>query len=197
MNSKSNGKSKKKVEKIKKEEEEKVLELNLENKEELDEKEFEKAKQKYEERIKLPFDIKKEIYIKILKELIIPVVMIVLFAMTYILKDTLNYVLINICIAVLGILSIGIYEVSYRKSNEEYFVKGLELNVLTYVYIIFSNTLIQARLNLKNMLIYALVIFVYYVIKSVIIYRIEKKKYIKNFIDTKEIVKDSRKKYIV
>ena len=151
----------------------------------------------YEERIKLPFDIKKEIYIKILKELIIPVVMIVLFAMTYILKDTLNYVLINICIAVLGILSIGIYEVSYRKSNEEYFVKGLELNVLTYVYIIFSNTLIQARLNLKNMLIYALVIFVYYVIKSVIIYRIEKKKYIKNFIDTKEIVKDSRKKYIV
>ena len=191
MNSKSNGKSKKKVEKIKKEEEEKVLELNLENKEELDEKEFEKAKQKYEERIKLPFDIKKEIYIKILKELIIPVVMIVLFAMTYILKDTLNYVLINICIAVL------IYEVSYRKSNEEYFVKGLELNVLTYVYIIFSNTLIQARLNLKNMLIYALVIFVYYVIKGVIIYGIEKKKYIKNFIDTKEIVKDSRKKYIV
>ena len=48
MNSKSNGKSKKKVEKIKKEEEEKVLELNLENKEELDEKEFEKAKQKYD-----------------------------------------------------------------------------------------------------------------------------------------------------
>ena len=55
----------------------------------------------------------------------------------------------------------------------------------------------QARLDFKSMLIYALVIFVYYVIKSVIIYGIEKKKYIQKFIDTKDIVKDSRKKYIV
>ena len=116
---------------------------------------------------------------------------------TYILKDVLNFITINIFVVILGTLSIVIYEASYRKSKEEYFIKGLEVNVLTYIYIVFSNTLIQARLNIKSMIIYALIIFVYYVIKSIVIYGIEKKKYIQNFIDTKDIVKDSRKKYIV
>lgn len=177
--------------------EEEILKLEIENSEEIDEKEFEKAKRKYEERMKLPFGVKKGIYVKILKELIIPVVMVVLFTLTYILKEVLNFITINIFVVILGTLSIVIYEFSYRKSKEEYFIKGLEVNVLTYIYIIFSNTLMQARLDFKSMLIYALIIFVYYVIKSVIIYGIEKKKYIQKFIDTKDIVKDSRKKYIV
>ena len=194
--------SKKKKGKIVKEEkdnkqEEEILKLEIENSEEIDEKEFEKAKRKYEERMKLPFGVKKGIYVKILKELIIPVVMVVLFTLTYILKEVLNFITINVFVVILGTLSIAIYEFSYRKSKEEYFIKGLEVNVLTYIYIIFSNTLMQARLDFKSMLIYALVIFVYYVIKSVIIYGIEKKKYIQKFIDTKDIVKDSRKKYIV
>ena len=177
--------------------EEEILKLEIENSEEIDEKEFEKAKRKYEERMKLPFGVKKGIYVKILKELIIPVVMVVLFTLTYILKEVLNFITINVFVVILGTLSIAIYEFSYRKSKEEYFIKGLEVNVLTYIYIIFSNTLMQARLDFKSMLIYALVIFVNYVIKSVIIYGIEKKKYIQKFIDTKDIVKDSRKKYIV
>ena len=177
--------------------EEEILKLEIENSEEIDEKEFEKAKRKYEERMKLPFGVKKGIYVKILKELIIPVVMVVLFTLTYILKEVLNFITINVFVLILGTLSIAIYEFSYRKSKEEYFIKGLEVNVLTYIYIIFSNTLIQERLDFKSMLIYALVIFVYYVIKSVIIYGIEKKKYIQKFIDTKDIVKDSRKKYIL
>ena len=185
------------IEKKDKKQEEEILKLEIENSEEIDEKEFEKAKRKYEERMKLPFGIKKGIYVKILKELIIPVVMVVLFTLTYILKEVLNFITINVFVLILGTLSIAIYEFSYRKSKEEYFIKGLEVNVLTYIYIIFSNTLMQARLDFKSMLIYALVIFVYYVIKSVIIYGIEKKKYIQKFIDTKDIVKDSRKKYIV
>ena len=193
--------NKKKGKKVKEEkdnkQEEQILKLEIENSEEIDEKEFEKAKRKYEERMKLPFGIKKGIYVKILKELIIPVVMVVLFTLTYILKEVLNFITINVFVLILGTLSIAIYEFSYRKSKEEYFIKGLEVNVLTYIYIIFSNTLMQARLDFKSMLIYALVIFVYYVIKSVIIYGIEKKRYIQKFIDTKDIVKDSRKKYIV
>ena len=193
--------NKKKGKKVKEEkdnkQEEQILKLEIENSEEIDEKEFEKAKRKYEERMKLPFGVKKGIYVKILKELIIPVVMVVLFTLTYILKEVLNFITINIFVVILGTLSIVIYEFSYRKSKEEYFIKGLEVNILTYIYIIFSNTLMQARLDFKSMLIYALVIFVYYVIKSVIIYGIEKKKYIQKFIDTKDIVKDSRKKYIL
>lgn len=193
----SNKKKGKIVKEEKDNKQEEILKLEIENSEEIDEKEFEKAKRKYEERMKLPFGIKKGIYVKILKELIIPVVMVVLFTLTYILKEVLNFITINVFVLILGTLSIAIYEFSYRKSKEEYFIKGLEVNVLTYIYIIFSNTLIQARLDFKSMLIYALVIFVYYVIKSVIIYGIEKKKYIQKFIDTKDIVKDSRKKYIL
>lgn len=193
----SNKKKGKIVKEEKDNKQEEILKLEIENSEEIDEKEFEKAKRKYEERMKLPFGIKKGIYVKILKELIIPVVMVVLFTLTYILKEVLNFITINVFVVILGTLSIAIYEFSYRKSKEEYFIKGLEVNVLTYIYIIFSNTLMQARLDFKSMLIYALVIFVYYVIKSVIIYGIEKKKYIQKFIDTKDIVKDSRKKYIV
>ena len=195
MSNKKKGKIVKEEKDNKKEEQ--ILKLEIENSEEIDEKEFEKAKRKYEERMKLPFGVKKGIYVKILKELIIPVVMVVLFTLTYILKEVLNFITINVFVVILGTLSIAIYEFSYRKSKEEYFIKGLEVNVLTYIYIIFSNTLMQARLDFKSMLIYALVIFVYYVIKSVIIYGIEKKKYIQKFIDTKDIVKDSRKKYIV
>ena len=193
----SNKKKGKKVKEEKDNKQEEILKLEIENSEEIDEKEFEKAKRKYEERMKWPFGVKKGIYVKILKELIIPVVMVVLFTLTYILKEVLNFITINVFVVILGTLSIAIYEFSYRKSKEEYFIKGLEVNVLTYIYIIFSNTLMQARLDFKSMLIYALVIFVYYVIKSVIIYGIEKKKYIQKFIDTKDIVKDSRKKYIV
>ena len=193
----SNKKKGKIVKEEKDNKQEEILKLEIENSEEIDEKEFEKAKRKYEEKMKLPFGIKKGIYVKILKELIIPVVMVVLFTLTYILKEVLNFITINVFVLILGTLSIAIYEFSYRKSKEEYFIKGLEVNVLTYIYIIFSNTLMQARLDFKSMLIYALVIFVYYVIKSVIIYGIEKKKYIQKFIDTKDIVKDSRKKYIV
>ena len=193
----SNKKKGKIVKEEKDNKQEEILKLEIENSEEIDEKEIEKAKRKYEERMKLPFGIKKGIYVKILKELIIPVVMVVLFTLTYILKEVLNFITINVFVLILGTLSIAIYEFSYRKSKEEYFIKGLEVNVLTYIYIIFSNTLMQARLDFKSMLIYALVIFVYYVIKSVIIYGIEKKKYIQKFIDTKDIVKDSRKKYIV
>lgn len=193
----SNKKKGKIVKEEKDNKQEEILKLEIENSEEIDEKEFEKAKRKYEERMKLPFGIKKGIYVKILKELIIPVVMVVLFTLTYILKEVLNFITINVFVLILGTLSIAIYEFSYRKSKEGYFIKGLEVNVLTYIYIIFSNTLMQARLDFKSMLIYALVIFVYYVIKSVIIYGIEKKKYIQKFIDTKDIVKDSRKKYIV
>ena len=193
----SNKKKGKIVKEEKDNKQEEILKLEIENSEEIDEKEFEKAKRKYEERMKLPFGVKKGIYVKILKELIIPVVMVVLFTLTYILKEVLNFITINVFVLILGTLSIAIYEFSYRKSKEEYFIKGLEVNVLIYIYIIFSNTLMQARLDFKSMLIYALVIFVYYVIKSVIIYGIEKKKYIQKFIDTKDIVKDSRKKYIV
>ena len=193
----SNKKKGKIVKEEKDNKQEEILKLEIENSEEINEKEFEKAKRKYEERMKLPFGIKKGIYVKILKELIIPVVMVVLFTLTYILKEVLNFITINVFVLILGTLSIAIYEFSYRKSKEEYFIKGLEVNVLTYIYIIFSNTLMQARLDFKSMLIYALVIFVYYVIKSVIIYGIEKKKYIQKFIDTKDIVKDSRKKYIL
>lgn len=193
----SNKKKGKIVKEEKDNKQEEILKLEIENSEEIDEKEFEKAKRKYEERMKLPFGIKKGIYVKILKELIIPVVMVVLFTLTYILKEVLNFITINVFVLILGTLSIAIYEFSYRKSKEEYFIKGLEVNVLTYIYIVFSNTLIQARLNIKSMIIYALIIFVYYVIKSIVIYGIEKKKYIQNFIDTKDIVKDSRKKYIV
>ena len=193
----SNKKKGKIVKEEKDNKQEEILKLEIENSEEIDEKEFEKAKRKYEERMKLPFGVKKGIYVKILKELIIPVVMVVLFTLTYILKEVLNFITINVFVVILGTLSIAIYEFSYRKSKEEYFIKGLEVNVLTYIYIIFSNTLMQARLDFKSMLIYALVIFVYYVIKSVIIYGIEKKKYIQKFIDTKDIVKDSRKKYIL
>lgn len=193
----SNKKKGKIVKEEKDNKQEEILKLEIENSEEIDEKEFEKAKRKYEERMKLPFGVKKDIYVKILKELIIPVVMVVLFTLTYILKEVLNFITINVFVLILGTLSIAIYEFSYRKSKEEYFIKGLEVNVLTYIYIIFSNTLMQARLDFKSMLIYALVIFVYYVIKSVIIYGIEKKRYIQKFIDTKDIVKDSRKKYIV
>ena len=193
----SNKKKGKIVKEEKDNKQEEILKLEIENSEEIDEKEFEKAKRKYEDRMKLPFGVKKGIYVKILKELIIPVVMVVLFTLTYILKEVLNFITINVFVVILVTLSIAIYEFSYRKSKEEYFIKGLEVNVLTYIYIIFSTTLMQARLDFKSMLIYALVIFVYYVIKSVIIYGIEKKKYIQKFIDTKDIVKDSRKKYIV
>ena len=140
-------------------EKEELLDLDIEKEEDLDEKELENAKKAYEKRIKIPFDIKKMIGFKILKELIIPVIMCILFAITYVLKDVLNFMTINIFVVILGTLSIAVYELSYRRSKEEYFIKGLEINVLTYVYIVFSNTLIQARLDKKSMFVYALVIF--------------------------------------
>ena len=89
------------------------------------------------------------------------------------------------------ILSIIIFEVSYKKDNDEIALNGIEFLVLSIYSLLIQY--IPKRLKIdENM--YALagtyIFLIYYGIKNIIIYTKEKKKELDNLSDIKEIVKD-------
>lgn len=130
------------------------------------------------------------------KELLIPLALLVIMSATYILKDVFNSIIMNIITVVLSISSIVIYEKSYRQSSEGLFLKGLELNVITFVYILFANKLLQGFQTIQETIFYWSVFGIYYIIKCVVIYEMERKKQIQSMISVKELTKDNRRKYI-
>lgn len=89
------------------------------------------------------------------------------------------------------ILSIIIFEVSYKKDNDEIALNGIEILILS-IYLLLIQY-IPKRLKIdENM--YTLsgtyIFLIYYGIKNIIIYTKEKKKELDNLSDIKEIVKD-------
>ena len=89
------------------------------------------------------------------------------------------------------ILSIIIFEVSYKKDNDEIALNGIEILILS-IYLLLIQY-IPKRLKIdENMYTLAgtYIFLIYYGIKNIIIYTKEKKKELDNLSDIKEIVKD-------
>ncbi|MGP1608602.1 MAG: hypothetical protein ACTTGJ_01995 [Clostridium sp.] len=178
-----------------------------EKQKEQEEKEFELAKKEYSKRFKLDRKVKENLIKKVLFELKIPIILILIFVATFILKNILNIMFMQIIIILLGVLSIYLYEKSFKQSSIIYFVRGLELNALTYIYILYvnqiniiynkniSNNIMikKVYLNKNIVLTYALIIAMYYIAKCIYMYYYTKKEYIETFNDIKEITTKKRK----
>lgn len=183
-------------------------EAELEKEKQQEEKEFEVAKKEYSKRFKLDKNIKEKLIKKVLFELKIPMILILIFITTFILKNVVNVIFMQLIIIILGVLSIYLYEKSFKKSSIIHFVRGAELNALTYIYILYvnqiniiynkniSNNIMikKVYLNKNIVLTYAIIIVMYYVAKCIFMYYYTKKQYIESFNDIKEITNKKKNK---
>ncbi len=88
------------------------------------------------------------------------------------------------------VLTVIIFEISYKKENGNLCIHGIECLVVA-IFMLFSTYLYTMYMKEFYMYvsIFAYIMAIYYAIKSIIIYRKMKKRYIDNLSDIDEIIK--------
>lgn len=88
------------------------------------------------------------------------------------------------------ILTVILFEISYKKENGNLCIHGIECLVIA-IFVLFSTYLYTVYIKEFYMYvsIFAYISGIYYAIKSIIIYRKMKKKYIESLSDIDEIIK--------
>ncbi len=85
--------------------------------------------------------------------------------------------------------SIAIFEFAYRKDSYRLALNGIEILVLACLTLIAENISQIIHIDFKMYILFLSLIFLlYYVIKSITIYTLEKRKYLKSLSDIHEIV---------
>lgn len=130
---------------------------------------------------------------KIFKNLIIAIAMMIYFIIinfSYIRVDE-NLLLHGIKIASLVILFISIvtFEIAYNKDSGSIAINGIEVLVLAIHTLTIRIVVNKFKIDFDKYILYSTYTFaIYYVLKSMIIYTIEKKKYLDSLSDIHEIV---------
>lgn len=130
---------------------------------------------------------------KIFENLIIAIAMMIYFIIinfSYIRVDE-NLLLHGIKIASLVILFISIvtFEIAYNKDSGSIAINGIEVLVLAIHTLTIRIVVNKFKIDFDKYVLYSTYIFaIYYVLKSMIIYTIEKKKYLDSLSDIHEIV---------
>lgn len=98
---------------------------------------------------------------------------------------------IKIASFVLLIITIIIFEIAYKKDNDEIAISGIEILVLAIYSILVQYISKTLKIEEKTYLtIGTYASLIYYFIKNIVIYTREKKKELDNLSDIKEIVKN-------
>lgn len=130
---------------------------------------------------------------KIFENLIIAIAMMIYFIIinfSYIRVDE-NLLLHGIKIASLVILFISIvtFEIAYNKDSGSIAINGIEVLVLAIHTLTIRIVVNKFKIDFDKYVLYSTYAFaIYYVLKSMIIYTIEKKKYLDSLSDIHEIV---------
>lgn len=151
-----------------------------------------------EKQRKLPEHIKEKIHTNIFQNLIAAIII-----LAYLLAIDITY---RVCEAevfeyymkyyALGIIlgTVFVFEIAYRKNSKKYTLIGVELlccGILSlYIPYIYIHTSSQFR---NIVMILPAFLTVYYLIKSILIYKAKQFKYTSNLSDVKEIVKEDNK----
>ena len=157
-------------------------------------KNIEKLEKAIEEKKKLPKEIIKKINAKAFKNVAIVAIIIIYFAVLYFGMTNIpteNYMFILKLIAIVLLIgTILIYEIGYRKDNEEVWLHGVEMMVIAFfsLYLTYLYSIFFANYG-TLLLISGIICLIYYAIKIVIIQRAIEKEYNKSLIDIGEIVK--------
>ena len=87
------------------------------------------------------------------------------------------------------LLSITIFEIAYKKDSGKLAIYGIEILVLAAHALSILHVVEIAKLQFTTYILISSYIFViYYILKSIILYTIEKRNYLKSLSDIKEIV---------
>lgn len=87
-------------------------------------------------------------------------------------------------------LCIGIFEMAYHKDSGKIAINGIEILILAINTLISWNVTNKNNISFGTYMIYSSLAFsIYYILKSMIIYTVERRKYYKSLSDIHEIVK--------
>ena len=160
--------------------------------------EEEKIISEFEEKIektkKMPQDIENKLNKKLLENISMAIAIIVYFMSLIFGKERINATnytnLLKTYTMCLGILSIIIFEFSYKKESVKSMYTGIEVLILSIVTM-FSIYIckVQELKYIFYLALFAYAFSIYYLIKDILIYNKTKKGYLKTLTDIEEITK--------
>lgn len=159
-----------------------------------EEKIINELEEKIEKTKKMPLELENKVNEKILENILMAIAIMMyfislIFGNNHI--EEINYInLLKAYTMCLGILSIIIFEYSYKKENVKTMFSGIEILMLSIITM-FSIYICKVQ-GIKYLLYLALFAYsfsIYYVMKDICIYRKAKKEYLKSLTDIEEITK--------
>ena len=152
-----------------------------------------------EEKRKLPKNVKDEIVVKIFHTLIVAIIIVLYFLTVnlfyYNFEAAQFEVFMKYYALIIIVATVVMFEVGYRKDSIKFAVIGVELlacGILSlYIPYIFLHTTKALRLSI---MILPIPVLLYYLFKSLFIYKKDKFHYQNNLSDIKELVKDTENK---
>ena len=143
---------------------------------------------------KIPKEISQEILKKIFINLILAIAVMGYFAILNYLYDRINQEnlvsIIEISSGILLLVFLILCEVSYKKESGALAISTIEFMILTFHSLLIIHIITRYQYQFQfYILTSSYVVAIYYVLKSIILYTKEKRKYLKRLSDISEIVK--------
>lgn len=86
-------------------------------------------------------------------------------------------------------LAIIIFEAAYKKDSGKIAIHGIEISILAIITLTINNIINKYNYEMKSYILFLSYMFsIYYVLKSILIYTNEKRKYLKSLSDIHEII---------
>ena len=108
---------------------------------------------------------------------------------TYRIDDYIVLMGLKISSIIILLISILIFEIAYKKDNGTIAIYGIEILVLSIYVLLIPHIIERANLEFTNYILVSSYVFTaYYMLKSMIIYTIDRKRYLNSLSDIKDIV---------
>lgn len=130
---------------------------------------------------------------KIFENLLIAVALMLYFIVinfTYLrLEENILLNVTKIASLIILLLSIAIFEIAYHKDSGKITIYGIEILILSIHSLTIWNVINKMNISFQTYILFSTYAFaIYYVLKSMLIYTNEKRKYLKSLSDIHEIV---------
>ena len=153
--------------------------------------------EKIQQKKKIPIDVQEKINKRIFENLLIAVGIIFFYIFLicgfHNIQKAIYVKDLKVFSVFLAVLSIGIFEYSYKNENTKTCIWGIETLILAIVTL-FSIyiCIMQEQKFIIYLSLFSYIISIYYIAKNIIIYKKMQKEYIKSLSDINEIVKKEK-----
>lgn len=136
---------------------------------------------------------------KVFENVIIAIILMIYFIVINYLNNILNVEKINLILKIISMvlmtLGIVIFEIAYKKESGKLTINGIEAIIIAAHTLSTSYVVKVNDFYFNNyILVSSYIVSIYYIMKSIIVYTNEKKKYLNSLSDIKEIVNDKPQK---